>query len=107
MLVLKRRTLRDGLVTAVTKNREEEKQSVSVFPTLLPPARNTQSKGKAHGILSKKLLHIRHFICALSSVYFNSSFRYTSLIAQLVKNPPAMQETPVQFLDHEDSLVKG
>ena len=30
-----------------------------------------------------------------------------SLIAQLVKNPPAMQETPVQFLGWEDSLEKG
>ena len=27
-----------------------------------------------------------------------------SLIAQLVKNPPAMQETPVQFLGWEDPL---
>ena len=30
-----------------------------------------------------------------------------SLIAQLVKNPPAMQETLVQFLGQEDSLEKG
>ena len=30
-----------------------------------------------------------------------------SLIAQLVKNPPAMQETPVQFLGKEDLLDKG
>ena len=30
-----------------------------------------------------------------------------SLIAQLVKNLPAMQETPVQFLDVEDHLEKG
>ena len=29
------------------------------------------------------------------------------LIAQLVKNPPAMQETPVQFLHWEDHLKKG
>ena len=29
-----------------------------------------------------------------------------SLIAQLVKNPPAMQETPVQFLGWEDPLKK-
>ena len=29
-----------------------------------------------------------------------------SLIAQLVKNPPAMQETPVRFLDWEDLLEK-
>ena len=30
-----------------------------------------------------------------------------SLIAQLVKNPPAVQETPVQFLGQEDPLEKG
>ena len=30
-----------------------------------------------------------------------------SLIAQLVKNPPAMQETPVRFLGEEDLLEEG
>ena len=30
-----------------------------------------------------------------------------SLVAQLVKNPPAMRETPVQFLGREDPLEKG
>ena len=30
-----------------------------------------------------------------------------SLVAQLVKNPPAMQETPVRLLGQEDSLEKG
>ena len=30
-----------------------------------------------------------------------------SLVAQLVKNLPAMQGTLVQFLGHEDSLEKG
>ena len=30
-----------------------------------------------------------------------------SLIAQLVKNPPAVQEIPVQFLGWEDPLEKG
>ena len=30
-----------------------------------------------------------------------------SLVAQLVKNLPAMQETPVRFLGQEDSLEKG
>ena len=29
-----------------------------------------------------------------------------SLVAQFVKNPPAMQETPVQFLGWEDPLEK-
>ena len=30
-----------------------------------------------------------------------------SLVAQMVKNTPAMQENPVQFLGEEDSLEKG
>ena len=30
-----------------------------------------------------------------------------SLIAQLVKNPPTMQETPVRFLGQEDLLENG
>ena len=32
---------------------------------------------------------------------------WASLIAQLVKNPPTMQETPVQFLGHEETQEKG
>ena len=35
------------------------------------------------------------------------SLRKLREIVQLVKNPPAMQETPVQFLDQEDPLEKG
>ena len=31
---------------------------------------------------------------------------WASLVAQLVKNPPAMQETRVQFLGQEDPLEK-
>ena len=30
-----------------------------------------------------------------------------SLVVQLVKNPPAMQEIPVRFLGQEDPLEKG
>ena len=32
---------------------------------------------------------------------------WVSLVAQLVKNPPAMQETPVQLLGQEDTLKMG
>ena len=28
------------------------------------------------------------------------------MVAQMVKNLPAVQETPIQFLDQEDPLVK-
>ena len=34
-------------------------------------------------------------------------WKYFSLIAQLVKNLPAMQETPVRSLGQEDPLEKG
>ena len=34
-------------------------------------------------------------------------YSWTSLVAQLVKNLPAMQETPVQFLGWKDPLEKG
>ena len=40
----------------------------------------------------------------------HSSFRsylHVALVAQLVQNPPAMQETLVQFLGQEDPLEKG
>ena len=32
---------------------------------------------------------------------------WASFAPQLAKNPPAMQETPVQFLGWEDLLEKG
>ena len=34
-------------------------------------------------------------------------YSWASLVAQLVKNPPAMQEIPVPFLGWEDLLEKG
>ena len=44
-------------------------------------------------------------VCATGSRIRNR--KLASLIAQLVKNLPAIQETPVQFLDGEDPLEKG
>ena len=35
------------------------------------------------------------------------TIQWASYVAQLVKNPPAMQETPVWFLGQEDALEKG
>ena len=37
----------------------------------------------------------------------NWSLPWASLVAELVKNPPAIQESPVQFLHWEDLLEKG
>ena len=41
------------------------------------------------------------------SSLFQECYIRASLIAQLVKNLPARQETPVQFLGWEDPLEKG
>ena len=39
--------------------------------------------------------------------YLVPRYLRASLIAQLVKNPPTMQETLVRFLGREDPLEKG
>ena len=41
------------------------------------------------------------------TVFSWSSKKWASLVAQLIKNLPAMQKTPVQFLGWEDPLEKG
>ena len=38
---------------------------------------------------------------------YSLQYSWASLVAQLVKNPPVMQETPVRFLGREDQLEKG
>ena len=54
-------------------------------------------------------LTIWTFVGKVMSLLFNmlSSLVMASLIAQLVKNPPAMKETPVQFLGWGDLLEKA
>ena len=41
------------------------------------------------------------------SITTTLSLQWVSLVAQLVKNPPAMQETWVRFLSWENPLEKG
>ena len=43
----------------------------------------------------------------LISPYLPKRFESSFPVVQLVKNPPAMQETPVQFLGWADPLEKG
>ena len=48
------------------------------------------------------------FLCEWTVWWFYEYlYNCASLIIQLVKNPPAMQETPVQFLGQEDSAGEG
>ena len=44
------------------------------------------------------------YVCVYVCIYI---YIYAFLIVQLVQNPPAMQENPVQFLGQEDPLEKG
>jgi len=43
----------------------------------------------------------------IHTVEWYPALKRTSLVAQLVKNLPAVQETPVGFLGWEDLLEKG
>ena len=53
------------------------------------------------------------FLIEIIAIYIQLVFQdvyyliWASLVAQLVKNPPAMWETWVQSLDWEDPLEKG
>ena len=38
---------------------------------------------------------------------YSLQYSWASLVAQMVKNPPAIQETWVQFLGWEDPLEEG
>ena len=68
--------------------------------------------------LEQPLSQITHVVCLIRkknvklTYFLESSARFIplshcSLIAQLVKNPPVTQETPVRFLGQEDPLEKG
>ena len=48
-----------------------------------------------------------HLLRGEVDTYNTSTPLFASLVAQLVKNPPAMQETLVRFLGQEDPLEKG
>ena len=47
------------------------------------------------------------FLNVTGNLLDESKICRATLVAQLVKNPPAVQETPVQFLGWEDPLEKG
>jgi len=48
-----------------------------------------------------------HFLAKESLFSGLHTSYWASIITQLVKNLPAMQETPVRFLGQEDPLEKG
>ena len=89
-------------------------------PVLLPRksyGRRSLVQATVHGV-TKSRAQLSDFT-SLHFAYFTSTHSLlkisviaeimtgASLVAQLVKNPPAVQETPVRFLDQEDPLEKG
>ena len=69
-------------------------------------------EGKGYSLqysgLEKTMDCIVHRIAKSQTLLSDFHFTYmTSLIAQLVKNLPEMQETPMQFLGQEDPLENG
>ena len=70
-------------------------------------------KGKPGLLQSTGSQRFRHDLATeqeeevMSRITSSSLFSRASLIAQLVKNLPAMQETPVRFLGWEDPLEKN
>ena len=60
-----------------------------------------------HLILCLSLLLLPSIFPSIRVFSLSCSLLGASLEVQLVKNMPAMQETPVQFLSWEDWLEKG
>ena len=57
-----------------------------------------------------ELLDVNHAGRLRTRILFGAGptpHQWTSLLAQLVQNPPAMQETPVRSLSWEDPLEEG
>ena len=57
-------------------------------------------------LYSKSSYHLSPSKVTSVVFYIPCATHWASLIAQLVKNLPAMQETPVQFLGWEDPLER-
>ena len=66
----------------------------------------TENNNKHHKTKANKWKSIFLSSSSVSSDLDFLSCQWASLVAQLVKNLPAMQKTWVRFLDQEDSLEK-
>ena len=78
---------------ALRDHGKEESTSLCVVPLISLDIYYQSSLLALFSILHKTFISRSHFI--------------PNILAQLVKNPPAMQETLVQFLGWEDPLEKG
>ena len=77
------------------KNEPRTKPFFNILPTVFLECRLCLGKNKTHSTNT----------CGLWEYSFTHTV-WASLVAQLVKNPPAMQETSVQFPGQEGPLEK-
>ena len=80
--------------------QERVEENIGSFTFVASSTRSHQ------GVLSKEVIRSGSIFLNIS-LSFLVEGRGISLLAQLVKNPPAMQETPVRFLGWENPLEKG
>ena len=78
---------------------------MATCPRCQPLIEGTLPRPLVHGILKKLLEQLLTYCRNL--FYSTCQTSGASLVAQLVKNPPAMQETWVQSLSWEEPLEKG
>ena len=79
------------------------------LPSLLPPHHHPLTPSKRNAVTSVQYFCPGKPVKRLHAqgIDWVSSQRWASLVVQLVKNLPAMQETWVQSLGWEDPLEKG
>ena len=68
---------------------------------------NAGQKIQTYGLRQCVQRKQKHFKSEVLTLDFNFQVLRASLVAQLVKNPPAMQETWIRSLGWEDPLEKG
>ena len=77
----------------------------------IPGLGRSPGEGKGYPLqysgLENSMDGIVHYLIDIPPMMEVTELKWASLIAQLLKNPSAMQETPVRFLGREDPLEKG
>ena len=81
---------------------KSESEVAQSCPTLRDPMNCNLPGSSFHGIFQDRVLEW----VAIAFSFSLDIIVIISLVAQMVKNPPAVQETQVQFLDQEDSLER-
>ena len=82
---------------------KSESEVVQLCPTLSNPMDCSLPGSSVHGIFQARILEWGA-IAFSEGIGYTFQFSWVSLVAQLVKNPPAMWETWVSLLGWEDPL---